>query len=173
MKDGAPLVHGDVLHTNSMGETSAEPSNVAAYMRFEKGDVETGVCRRPAWWWSGSLRRLRYTRDTLNPTTPRPFWNSGTGSLTIWCSTQGSFVVRANTADALRHPVSKIKVVPMEIGGGFGGKVTFYLEPVAALLSQKTGQPVKLLMSRTEVFEGSGPAPGTWMKVKVGATGRR
>jgi CO/xanthine dehydrogenase Mo-binding subunit len=78
-------------------------------------------------------------------------------------------VVRANTADVLRHPVSKIKITPMEIGGGFGGKASFYLEPVAALLSKKTRQPVKLLMGRTEVFEGSGPAPGTWMKIKVGA----
>ena len=168
MKDGAPLVHGDVLHTNSMGETSAEPSNVAAYMRFEKGDVEKGFAQASV-VVEREFETASVHQGYIEPHNATAFWNRD-GQLTIWCSTQGSFVVRANTADALRHPVSKIKVVPMEIGGGFGGKVTFYLEPVAALLSQKTGQPVKLLMSRTEVFEGSGPAPGTWMKVKVGAT---
>ncbi|MFQ6027387.1 MAG: xanthine dehydrogenase family protein molybdopterin-binding subunit, partial [Dehalococcoidia bacterium] len=97
------------------------------------------------------------------------FWNTD-GQLNIWCSNQGPFVVRASVADVLRHPVSQIKVTPMEIGGGFGGKITAYLEPLAALLSKKSNRPVKLLMSRTEVFEASGPAPGTWMKVKIGTT---
>ena len=67
-------------------------------------------------------------------------------------------------------PVSQIRVVPLEIGGGFGGKIPVYLEPVAALLSRKTGTPVKLVMSRQEVFEGTGPTPGSYMKLKMGAT---
>jgi CO/xanthine dehydrogenase Mo-binding subunit len=58
----------------------------------------------------------------------------------------------------------------MEIGGGFGGKLTSYLEPVAAVLAKKTGKPVKLTMSRTEVFEGTGPTSGTNIRVKLGAT---
>ena len=58
----------------------------------------------------------------------------------------------------------------MEIGGGFGGKIPVYLEPVAALLSRKTGRPVKMQMSRREVFEGTGPTPGSHIKVKMGAT---
>jgi CO/xanthine dehydrogenase Mo-binding subunit len=66
-------------------------------------------------------------------------------------------------------PVSQLKVTPLEIGGGFGGKIPVYLEPVAALLSKKAGRPVKLVMSRREVFEGSGPTPGSYIKVKIGA----
>ena len=58
----------------------------------------------------------------------------------------------------------------MEIGGGFGGKTTIHLEPVAALLSRKTGHPVNLTMNRVEVLEGSGPTAGTYMKVKMGVT---
>jgi len=57
----------------------------------------------------------------------------------------------------------------MEIGGGFGGKIPIYVEPVAALLSRKTGAPVKIVMSRKETFEGSGPTPGSYMKIKIGA----
>ncbi|MDP7240938.1 MAG: molybdopterin-dependent oxidoreductase, partial [Dehalococcoidia bacterium] len=60
--------------------------------------------------------------------------------------------------------------VPMEIGGGFGGKVSVYLEPVAALLSKKTGHPVKIVMTRQEEFEGSGPTAGSYVRVKMGAT---
>src|SRR5262249_58754778 len=66
-------------------------------------------------------------------------------------------------------PVSRVKVTPMEIGGGFGGKIPVYLEPVAALLSKKTGKPVKIVMSRKDVFEGTGPTPGSYIKVKIGA----
>jgi CO/xanthine dehydrogenase Mo-binding subunit len=68
------------------------------------------------------------------------------GKVTIWSSSQGHFAVRDLTAMVLGSPVSKVKVIPMEIGGGFGGKMPIYLEPVAALLSKKTGHPVKLMM---------------------------
>ena len=63
-----------------------------------------------------------------------------------------------------------VKVVPMEIGGGFGAKGVTYLAPVSAVLAQKSGRPVKVAMSRKEVFEGSGPASATYIRVKLGAT---
>ena len=72
-------------------------------------------------------------------------------------------------AQLLEMPVSQIRVTPMEIGGGFGGKIPVYLEPVAALLSRKTGQAVKILMSRADTFEASGPTCGSWSRVKIGA----
>ncbi|MDP6417157.1 MAG: molybdopterin-dependent oxidoreductase, partial [Gammaproteobacteria bacterium] len=58
----------------------------------------------------------------------------------------------------------------MEIGGGFGGKTTIYLEPIAVTLSKMTGQAVKLTMSRADVLEATGPTSGSYMKVKMGAT---
>ena len=167
MQDGAPLLHDDRLHTSAMGEVSEKPSNVAAYMKFEKGDTAAGFAA------SDVIVEREFTTASVHqgyiePHNATAHWRAD-GQINIWCSTQGAFVVRANTADALRVDVSDVKVTPMEIGGGFGGKVSFYLEPVAALLSRKAGAPVKVLMSRTEVFEGSGPAPGSWMRVKMGA----
>ena len=70
------------------------------------------------------------------------------GQATIYCSTQGAFDVRSLSAQVLGMPVGNIKVVPAEIGGGFGGKTTIYLEPLSVLLSKKTGAPVKLVMTR-------------------------
>ena len=60
----------------------------------------------------------------------------------------------------------------MEIGGGFGGKGQggCYLEPVVAALSRKCGQPVKIAMTRGEVFEGTGPTSASHIRVKLGAT---
>ncbi|MQF94216.1 MAG: xanthine dehydrogenase family protein molybdopterin-binding subunit, partial [SAR202 cluster bacterium] len=113
-----------------------------------------------------------YTTSTVHqgyiePHNSTAFWNSD-GQLNIWTSTQGSFAVRAAVANVLQLPVSQIKVTPMEIGGGFGGKITAYLDAITAVLSKKAGVPVKNLMTRTEVFEASGPAPASWMRVKIG-----
>ena len=80
----------------------------------------------------------------IEPQNASALWNAD-GQLTIWTSTQGAFSARDALATVLDLPVSKIKVVPMEIGGGFGGKIPLYLEPLAALLSKSTRQPVKLL----------------------------
>ena len=167
MQDGAPLLHDDLIHTSAMGEVSDQPSNVASYMKFEKGDTAAGFAN------SDVIVEREFTTASVHqgyiePHNATAHWRAD-GQINVWCSTQGAFVVRANTADVLRVDVSNVRVTPMEIGGGFGGKVTFYLEPVAALLSRKAGAPVKLLMTRTEVFEGSGPAPGSWMRVKMGA----
>ena len=77
-------------------------------------------------------------------------------------------MIRALTAKLLGMPVGDIRVTPAEIGGGFGGKTIVYLEPVATLLAKKSGRPVKIVMSRDEVFKASGPTSGSSMRVKIG-----
>ena len=167
MQDGAPLLHDDLLHTSAMGELSEKPSNAASYMKFEKGDTAAGFAQADV-IVEREFTTASVHQGYIEPHNATAHWRAD-GQINVWCSTQGAFVVRNLTADALRVDVSDVRVTPMEIGGGFGGKVSFYLEPVAALLSRKSGAPVKILMSRTEVFEGSGPAPGSWMRVKMGA----
>ena len=166
MQEGAPLLHEE-LRTSSMGEISDKPSNIASHLSYEKGDVEHGFAD------ADMVIEREFTTASVHqgyiePHNSTAFWNSD-GQLNLWTSTQGAFAVRAAVADVLRLPVSKIKVTPMEIGGGFGGKITAYQDSFTALLSRKAGAPVKQLMTRTEVFEASGPAPGSWMKIKVGA----
>ena len=96
-------------------------------------------------------------------------WDDG-GRVRVWTSTQGSFYVREMLAVILGIPEHDIQCIPMEIGGGFGGKFELYEEPVAALMSRKTGRPVKMTMSRAEELEASGPAPGTSIWLRMGAT---
>ena len=97
------------------------------------------------------------------------YWNKDDRVL-IWNSTQGPFSVRDATAEVLDLPLSQVRLTPMEIGGGFGGKFEPYGEPVAALLSKKTGHPVKIVMTRSEELETTGPTPGSYIRVKMGAT---
>ena len=92
------------------------------------------------------------------------------GHINVWTCTQGPFEVRDQLASVLQLPVSDITVNPSEIGGGFGGKFPLYGEPSAALMSRRTGRPVKYVMSREEVLEATGPTPGSHNRVKIGVT---
>ena len=167
MAPGAPVLH-EALRTNDA--TTADdsgPTNVAARTQFKQGDPEQVFAEADV-----IVERSFTTKavhqgyiETHNSTA---LW-SADGSVTIWKSTQGPFIVRHQVASILNLAVSSVKVVPMEIGGGFGGKITSYLDPVTAMLSKKSGHPVKISMSRKEVFEGTGPASGTSMRVKMGA----
>ena len=93
-----------------------------------------------------------------------------TGRTDLWCCTQGHFAVRHFTSAATGIDLGKIKVTPSEIGGGFGGKTTVYIEPLAVVLAQKAGRPVKMVMDRGDVFRATGAAPGAETRVKLGAT---
>ena len=64
--------------------------------------------------------------------------------------------------------IGHVKVNPAEIGGGFGGKTIVYLEPLAVTLSRKSGRPVRMRMTREEVFRGSGPTSGASMDIRIG-----
>ena len=92
------------------------------------------------------------------------------GRLTLWTSTQGAFPVRTQTAGILGMPESRVRVMPAEIGGGFGGKTRVYLTPLAAMLSKKSNRPVKIVMDRPSVFDATGPAAGGKIKIKIGVT---
>ena len=166
MQEGAPLLHEE-LRTSAMGEIGDKPSNIAAHLSYEKGDVEQGFSEADV-IVERELTTASVHQGYIEPHNSTAFWNAD-GQLSLWTSTQGAFAVRAAVADVLRLPVSRVKVTPMEIGGGFGGKITAYLDAITATLSRKAGAPVKQLMTRAEVFEASGPAPGSWMRVKAGA----
>ncbi len=166
MKDGAPLLHAD-LKTDSLGKLADKPSNVAKHFQFKLGDVKKGFAEA-AVIVEHEFHTATVHQGYIEPHNATALWNAD-GTMTIWCSTQGSFSVRHQVSELLGVSMGKIKVVPMEIGGGFGGKIRVYLEPVAALLSKKTGKPVKITMSRADVFEGTGPTPGSYIRVKMGA----
>jgi CO/xanthine dehydrogenase Mo-binding subunit len=165
MREGAPLLHDDLV-TESLGKPTNKRSNIAKHFQFELGDIEKGF-KEAAVVVEREFTTATVHQGYIEPHTATALWNPD-GNVTIWCSTQGAFTARAQVAELLQHPLAKIKVVPMEIGGGFGGKIRVYLEPVAAALSRKCGKPVKVLMNRADVFEGTGPTPGSYIKVKLG-----
>ena len=172
LAEDAPLLHDSLttvfrVERFGKGEDTGVKSNVAGHIQLKRGDLEQGFKEADV------IVEREFTTQPVHqgyiePHTSTGDW-SADGRLTIWTSTQGSFTIRDSTAAILDLPPSMIKVVPMEIGGGFGGKTITYLDPVVALLSKKSGSPVKISMTRKEVFEGTGPTSGSFMRCKIGA----
>jgi xanthine dehydrogenase molybdenum-binding subunit len=165
MADDAPLLHED-LRTRSLGENTDKSSNIADHSQWVLGDVEKGFAEADVIVEREFTTKMVH-QGYIEPQNATVHWNAD-DRITIWCSNQGAFGVRDQTSKILGVPVSQIRVVPLEIGGGFGGKIRAYLEPIGALLSKKSGHSVKLVMTRTEVLLATGPASGAKLKVKMG-----
>ncbi len=167
MADDAPVLHDD-LFTDGVTPTPDKPSNVAKRMEFKLGDVSAGFADADV-----TIERS-FTTEPVHQGYIEPHAvvadTSEDGQIQIWCSSQGQFMVRNYTANILGIEAAQIRVMPAEIGGGFGGKTLVYLEPVAVLLSQQAGRPVRMTMTREEVFRASGPTSGAAIYIKIGVT---
>ncbi len=164
MADGAPLANPN-NHTRFA--PPGDPSNLATITNLDRGDVDQAMADADVVVEMG-FDCAHVHQGYIEP--HACVVDYGDGKANVWCSSQGHFRVRSMTADVLGVDNSKVKVVPAEIGGGFGGKTTIYLEPIAAKLSEKSGKPVKITMTREEVLRGSGPAPSAELRIKIGAT---
>jgi xanthine dehydrogenase molybdenum-binding subunit len=158
-----------VIHPALIGDDLGEKvknTNVAVHNRSEFGDPEAAF-EKSATVIERTFVISRAHQGYIEPHASTAFW-APDGKITIWTSTQAPFPVRKTVSALLEQPLSNIKVVFTEIGGGFGGKIPVYLEPLAAVLSKKAGRPVKMQMDRRSVFEASGPGPGGTIKAKMG-----
>ncbi len=165
MAPSAALLHPNLM-TKGIDPAPTGPSNVASRALYQGGDLDLGFAESDV-VVEGTFTTKPVHHGYIEPhaavadTTPN-------GRTTLWCSSQGHFTMRAMSAKVLGWEPSRLKVIPAEIGGGFGGKTTIYLEPLAVRLSQKAGRPVKMVMSRDEVFRATGPASGTKIVAKMG-----
>ena len=176
MKDDAPVLHERLANSQNVDirpgglrddDDAGKATNISNHFVFELGDAEKGF-KEADIIVEREYRTATVHQGYIEPHSATAMWGED-GKLTVWCSSQGHFQIRDLTSLVLGIPVSQIKVVPMEIGGGFGGKTVIYLEPVAAALSKKAGRPVKISMARPEVFEATGPTSGSFIRVKIGA----
>jgi CO/xanthine dehydrogenase Mo-binding subunit len=166
MKPDSPVLHDDMF-TAGYEETPTTASNIATRAEMKLGDVEAGFAEAD----------VIIEREFRTPTAHQGYIEPHActvrydedGQSMVWCCTQGHFDVRMLTAKILGIGLSKLNVIASEIGGGFGGKTVVYLEPVALVLSRKSGRPVKMVMDRDEVFIATGPTSAAVLTAKVGA----
>ena len=166
MADDAPVLHEGLI-TKGVEPAPTKASNIAGKTEFAMGDIEKGFAE------SEVIIERSYTTEAVHQGYIEPHAVvasvAADGMVNIWCSSQGQFMIREFCAKLLGMDIGRIRVTPAEIGGGFGGKTTVYLEPLAVVLAQKSGRPVRMVMSRGEVMRATGPTSGTHVHIKLGA----
>ncbi len=166
MAEDAPVLHAH-LFTEGLAARPDKPSNIAKRNELKRGDLDAGFAAADV------IVEGRYTTAAVHQGYIEPHACVASfgadGQCQVWSSSQGQFMIRTYCAKVLDLEASDIRVTPAEIGGGFGGKTTVYLEPVALALSRQCGAPVKMVMTRDEVFRATGPTSGAVIEVKLGA----
>lgn len=161
----APVIHKDCF-TKGVKPTPEKASNIAASSEFGHGNVKNGF-KEADFVIERNFRTEQTHQGYIEPhACVASVSPDGTGEL--WVCTQGHFVFRQQCAQLLGMDMAKLRVTSSEIGGGFGGKTHLWLEPVALALSRKANLPVKLVMTREEVFRASGPTSATSIDMKIG-----
>src|SRR5216683_2641949 len=175
MKPDAPILLPEIRERRLASRTEPgkvenpdRQTNVAAHITLERGDIAAGF-NAADFIIEREFKTSAVHQGYIEPQNALAVYDAD-DHVTIYCSTQAHFRVRRLTAALLAMDEGHIRVIPAEIGGGFGGKTTVYLEPVAALLSKKCGRPVKMVMTRGEVLRASGPTSGTKIRARIGAT---
>ena len=165
MAADAPVVQSGRRAENAPAGTSV---NVTHAMSFGHGDLDAGFAR------ADKIIERTFKTAATHQGYIEPHACLATmgpdGKADLWCCTQGQYSVRAFCADMLGMEVSQLRVTASEIGGGFGGKTTVFIEPIALALSRKSGRPVKIVMDRDEVFKATGPTVSSLTDVKIGMT---
>jgi CO/xanthine dehydrogenase Mo-binding subunit len=178
MKPGAPpvadagteadtseaLAHSAVAMAK--GETPTKAVNVTQSSQVKRGDVAKGFAESDV-VIEHTYRVPMVHQGYIEPHAVLAEWDRA-GNLTLWASTQGSFNTRSEVADVLGMEENRIKVIPVECGGGFGGKIRALCEPITAILARVTARPVRYVMTRREELEAGMPAPQVIIRLKTG-----
>src|SRR5882762_1598587 len=179
MKPGAPpvadagteadtseaMAHGSVAGVTSEAKP-AKAVNISQQSRLQRGDVAKALAESDV-VIEKTYRVPMVHQGYLEPHAVLAQWDTA-GNLTLWSSTQGSFNTRSEVADVLEISENRIKVIPMECGGGFGGKIRALCEPITAILARVTARPVRYVMTRREELEAGMPAPQVIIRLKTG-----
>ncbi|RWP16599.1 xanthine dehydrogenase family protein molybdopterin-binding subunit [Mesorhizobium sp.] len=166
MKHSAPVLD-DTIFTEGLEQKPVKPSNVTKRSQYGHGDIHEGFGQADC-VVERSFKTEQTHQGYIEPHACVASVSSD-GTADLWVCTQGHFVYRQHCAQLLGMEASKLRVTSSEIGGGFGGKTHVWAEPVALALSRKAGRPVKLVMTRDEVFRASGPTSATSIDVRIGA----
>src|SRR3972149_104047 len=152
MKEGSPLVRRDPprgagrggarLARSDLEKPEGKPANVASQMRFARGDVEQGFAEADL-VVDRTYRTPVVHQGYLEPQATIVDYDAASGEMTIYTGTQGQFDVRDEIARMLQLPQTKVRVVGLEVGGGFGAK-TFLYQGLCAALAVLVKRPVKL-----------------------------
>jgi CO/xanthine dehydrogenase Mo-binding subunit len=164
MKPGAPAIHEDL--ESYEGSTFSGGGNICVIADGDRGDVDAAM-KEADQVFEDTCRTQPINQCYLEPMACVADVDAA-GRVNVWTSTQGPYAVRATLAEVLETPIAQIRVVPTEMGGGFGAKLRMCLEAFAVILARKTRRPVKMIATREEVFTLSGPRLEARIRLRTG-----
>jgi carbon-monoxide dehydrogenase large subunit len=164
LKPEAPLVHEDLPRYD--GYAANMGGNVCTILDSDRGEVDKAFAEADH-IFEDTFRSQGINQGYLEPMACVANVDPS-GRINVWTSTQGPYAVRASLAAVLQIPIARLRVIPMELGGGFGAKLRLCLEPYPVFLALKTGKPVKMVATREEVFTLSGFRLPTTVYLKTG-----
>lgn len=164
LKPEAPLVHPEL--PSYEGYVAGMGGNVCTVLDSERGEVDKAFAEADH-VFEDTFRSQGINQGYLEPMACVANVDPS-GRINVWTSTQGPYAVRATLAAVLQIPISRLRIIPMELGGGFGAKLRLCLEPYPVFLALKTGKPVKMVATREEVFTLSGFRLPTIVHLKTG-----
>lgn len=167
LKNDAPRVHDDVSAYAIDWETERS-GNLCYQLEVTDGDVEEGFAE------ADEIIEAEYETPEAHAGAIEPHSSTAmkdaSGRTTVWTTTQKPFAFRGFLAKALKRPLNSLKVVPTQIGGGFGSKLFPCLEPYAVLLAEKADRPVQMTLTRQEVMVGTLLRHPSKVKLKTGVS---
>jgi CO/xanthine dehydrogenase Mo-binding subunit len=166
MQQNAVLLHDDLYTRTASGKTDTL-SNIAEHLEMRRGDVAQGFSEAEV-VIERTFKTQVVHQGYIEPDSEAA-WVREDGSVVVWANTQSTFSQRHDLAMLLDMPLSKIRVVPTEVGGAFGGKISVRVSALGVALSRKAGLPVRITFSREEVLRGTGPGNALMSTIKVGA----
>ena len=166
MRPDATVLLND-LFTKSPEGTATEPSNVAEQAVYERGDIAAGFAEADV-VVEREYRTQVVHQGYIEPNVDSAYVDAQ-GNVTVWANTQGIFGQRRDVAMIAGVLPSRVKVIPTEVGGGFGGKTTVRCSALAVALSRKAGLPVRVGLSAARGAAHGGPGNAIHCRVKLGA----
>jgi CO/xanthine dehydrogenase Mo-binding subunit len=167
IQPGAPILH----------------ENLANYPGVNPDHIDGNICYRTTVAWGnieeGFAQADRIYEHTFRTNTVHQGYLEPmaciaqvepNGKVTVWTSTQSTYMVRARIAQIFDLPYTQVRVIVPHVGGGFGGKLQTAIEPYCVLLARITRRPVKLVLSREEEFFLGKPRSASAITIKTGVT---
>ena len=166
MREGAPLIHDEYDRYQAISMMEGRKGNVCYHKKTVQGDTERGFQE------ADRIFEHRFYAPMVHQTYIEPHAVlarvDASGKVTVWVPTQAQFFIRQSIAEIFELPLIKVRVIPTEIGGGFGGKLLPTIEPAAVALARKSGIAVQIVMSRAEDFQVANPRHPCHMQYKTG-----
>jgi CO/xanthine dehydrogenase Mo-binding subunit len=165
-RDGAPVLHPDLLTYKGLPVPVEKLGNVFAHLKWGKGDLAEGFKQ------ADLVVENTFTTQVTHQCYLEPHAcvvdASSDGGAHVWSCSKTPFAVRAQLSNCTGVAKEKLIFHPLQIGGDFGGKGGFMDVPAAYFLSKKSGQPVKMIMDYTEELTAGNPRHPSIIKVKTG-----